>query len=706
MIKSCFVMLLCVSAFVSSALAQDVPTENSTIAKLEACLTMQASSLLSKRRAEVAAIKAPEQIAARQRKLKRFFVESLGDLPQQTPLHPRVVGTRQYSGYRVERIIFESRPRHHVTAVLYLPDGKPPFPGVLVPCGHTATGKAGDTYQRICILLAKNGMAAFCYDPIGQGERVQMLDEKGKPAIREGSTTEHTMAGIGALLIGRQAASYRIWDGLRAMDYLAGRSEIDKSKLGCTGNSGGGTMTSYLMALDERIAAAVPSCYITSLDRLFKTIGPQDAEQNITGQVEAGMDHADYIIMRAPKPTLISVGTQDFFDIQGSWDTFREVKLLYGRLGFGERVDIFESDEPHGFTGPRRVAATRWLRRWLLGKDDAITETETAIAPDSELQCTKTGQVLSDLGGVSVFDLNAEREKELRQERSDFLKWADAHEGLRSWVRTLLGLDQWPIIVVPRGLPPTEARQCNGFKVREWRIRTESEIPLYLNAVDLVPEWPDRSAPIVVKIGFDIKTELAPGGPAEQLARRGRRVVLASLRGMGDRPESKDSPLGRDVRAAFLSLHIRRPLLGQRVADVLSLLESLKAEAGGPAAPPPAPRGQPEPQPYNPPFPGFEIQATGPSSLAVLHAAVLDSDEEQLIRRIVLDHCLVSWADVVQRAICREQLGSVIPGVLQYYDIPDLVARLDPFLVDIRDPVDALGRPVADAKQAEPARKK
>src|SRR4029079_18029393 len=144
-------------------------------------------------------------------------------------------------------------------------------------------------------------------------------------------------------------------------------------------------------------------------DRLFTTIGPQDAEQNITGQVAFGMDHGDYAILRAPKPTLFSVGTRDFFDIQGSWDTFREVKLVYGRLGFGERVDLFESDEPHGFTGPRRIATARWLRRWLLHSDDALTEPESPVAPDSELQCTGTGQVLSDLKGVSVFDLNSER---------------------------------------------------------------------------------------------------------------------------------------------------------------------------------------------------------------------------------------------------------------------------------------------------------
>ncbi len=157
---------------------------------------------------------------------------------------------------------------------------------MLLPCGHSDNGKAYEDYQRACILLAKNGMAVLCYDPIGQGERFQRLDAQGKPVIR--GTTEHTMAGIGALLVGRQLASYRIWDGLRALDYLASRPEVDPDRLGCTGNSGGGTLTAYLMALDDRIAVAAPSCYITSLERLFATIGPQDAEQNITGQVAAG----------------------------------------------------------------------------------------------------------------------------------------------------------------------------------------------------------------------------------------------------------------------------------------------------------------------------------------------------------------------------------------------------------------------------------
>src|SRR5579864_591793 len=342
---------------------------------LYAYLQAEAQKHFDARRKAVEAIDGHEALRRRQEDLRAKFLAALGAFPERTPLNARVVGQNRCDGYRVERVLFESRPGHHVTGVLYLPESESPYPGVLVPCGHNANGKASEPYQRISILLAKNGLAAFCYDPIGQGERVQLLDAHGKPAL-PGSTTEHTMAGIGAMLVGRQLAHYRIWDGLRALDYLASRPEIDPKRLGCTGNSGGGTMTAYLMALDDRIAAAAPSCYITSLERLFATIGPQDAEQNITGQVAFGMEHADYVTMRAPKPTLICTATHDFFDIGGAWTSFREAKLLYGLLGHGERVDLFEYNDKHGFSRPRRQAAMRWMRRWLLHKDDAPTEGE------------------------------------------------------------------------------------------------------------------------------------------------------------------------------------------------------------------------------------------------------------------------------------------------------------------------------------------
>ncbi len=223
--------------------------------------------------------------------------------PIELPSIPEVVGTLTRKGYRVEKVIFESRPNHHVTANLYLPEGKPPFPGVLLPCGHSDNGKAYEGYQRACILLARNGMAGALLRPDRPRRAVSASGRSGQ-ARRARHDRAHN--GGDRCAPGRPPACQLPDLGrLPALDYLASRPEVDPDRLGCTGNSGGGTLTAYLMALDDRIKVAAPSCFITSLERLFATIGPQDAEQNITGDVAAGMEHADYMTIRAPKPTLL-----------------------------------------------------------------------------------------------------------------------------------------------------------------------------------------------------------------------------------------------------------------------------------------------------------------------------------------------------------------------------------------------------------------
>ena len=221
---------------------------------------------------------------------------------------------------------------------------------MLLPCGHSDNGKAYEGYQRACILLAKNGMAVLCYDPIGQGERYQMLDRKGKPVIR--GTTEHTMAGIGALLVGRQLASYRIWDGIRGAR-LPGEPARGRSRApglhGQLGRRHDDRLPDGARRPDRRRGAVVFHHVARAALRHDRSAGRR-AEHHRPGRRRDGPRRLHHDA--CPKPTLLTVGTRDFFDIQGSWDTFREVKLIYGRLGFGERVDLFESDEEHGFTRP------------------------------------------------------------------------------------------------------------------------------------------------------------------------------------------------------------------------------------------------------------------------------------------------------------------------------------------------------------------
>jgi len=625
------------------------------------------------RRKAVAALKTPADVIDRQSHLREQFLTALGGLPERTPLNPRVTGQLQRDGYRIEKVIYESRPQHHVTANLYVPDGKGPFPGVLVPCGHSANGKAAEAYQKICILLARHGFVTLIYDPIGQGERIQLLDELGQPTVK-GSTSEHTMIGIGALLVGSSCATYRIWDGIRSLDYLASHPEVDPQRLGCTGNSGGGTLTAYLMALDDRIQVAAPSCYITSLERLFETIGPQDAEQNITGQVAFGMEHADYITLRAPKPTLICVGTQDFFDITGAWTTYREVKGIYGKLGYGERVDLFEFDDQHGFSMPRRVAALRWMRRWLQNQNDAPVEIDGPFEKDADLQVTRTGQVLTDAQGISAYDLNRLAEEQHARHRS--LHPLRGQE-LNAAIRQLLHLpDSLPTAqVVP--LTDHAVVPRSGYAIRKLLVTVDNGLSL---PVHVWQPAKSQGRPLVYLHDQGKLAEAQPGGELERLVLQGRTIIAVDLRGMGElAPAQANSswavPFGTDTREAFLALHLNRPLLGLRVIDVLNTLAAVPEAANSSE--------------------GVDLLAVGHTGPIALHAAVL----EPRIREITLRKSLASWKHVAVEPINKHQLPNVVPNVLRQYDLPDLVAELQSRTqVTIQQPVNGRGEAVGEAK--------
>ncbi len=643
--------------------------ETSPRRMLSAYLEAQAKPLFDARRKSVAALRTPDDVRRRQEALRARFIEAIGGFPERTPLQARVVGKEARDGYRVERVVYESRPNHHVTATLYLPEGGPPFPGVLMPMGHSSNGKAADYAQRGSILMARNGLAVLCYDPIGQGERRQLLDAQGKPAVGS-STTEHTLVGVGALLVGWCAATYRIWDGIRSLDYLASRPEIDPKRLGCTGVSGGGTLTSYLMALDDRIAAAAPSCYLTTLERLFSTIGPQDAEQNIPGQVALGLEQTDYVFLRAPRPTLILAATRDFFDIRGTWTTYLESKLVYGIFGQGDRVDFLEIDAGHGYPKPHREAATRFMRRWLLGRDEGVEEGAFPIAKDAELSCTTSGQALADLKGRSAFAFTADRAAELAVER------AKSKGDRLADVRRLIGL--------PDGVKPAKRRDAGAVRRGGAEIRKlvfETEPGIQVPGLLFSPRDADRSRPLVLYVnGQGMAAGAAPEGPIEKLVRAGSRVLAVDPRGVGETAPAvlRDPPgaFGMDFKESFLAQHLARPLLGQRVFDLLAVIGAAEAEA-------PA---------------GFHLVGVGAAAPVALHAAALDGR----VKELTLEGSILSWTAVARTPLSQNQLSNAVPGALRVYDLPELAGSFAPRPITVRAPLDAAGGPATlQSLQAE-----
>ncbi len=204
-------------------------------------------------------IRTAAALEERNRFVRAKFVEMLHGYPEKTPLHPVVVKAVQRDGYRVENVMFESRPNFFVTGNLYLPaSGKGPFPAIISPCGHYPLARMQPDYQFVYLNLVKAGFVVLAYDPIGQGERRHYWKpETGETESSLGPVFEHSMPGQLLLLLGENLTAYMVWDGMRAIDYLLTRPEVDKDKIGCAGHSGGGTLTMFISALDERVRCAV-----------------------------------------------------------------------------------------------------------------------------------------------------------------------------------------------------------------------------------------------------------------------------------------------------------------------------------------------------------------------------------------------------------------------------------------------------------------
>ena len=613
-------------------------------------LTNQARAALVRRAEVFEALKTPAQIQEHQARLRQFFVDALGGFPEKTPLEPQLVGRLFGPGYRVEKVIFSSRPNHHVTAALFLPEGNGPFPGVLVASGHSRTAKSADYNQRFGIALARNGMAALCYDPIGQGERSQLLTAEGAPKF-PGTTTEHIAVGHGSILVGRNTASYRVWDAIRAIDYLCGRDDIDPAKIGFTGCSGGGTMTSYLLALDDRVACAAPACYITTFGHLLRTLGPQDAEQNIHGQLAFGMDQPDFLMMRAPVPVLVSSTTDDFFDIEGSWEAFREAKRIFTRLGHPERVDLVEAEGKHGVQPENLRAIVRWMRRWLLGKDDEVTIAEVQPHSDEELRCTPDGQTLRLPGEQSVFALNVVRGKELASRREEAWSKLSADER-RAAIRKVVGvrpLKELPVAKLEKGA----AVQRDGYHIDKAVLSIPGRTPLPM--LTYHPKSPRQD--VVLYLHADGKTaDGGPDGPIEKYVDEGLVVVSIDLSGTGETLPGKPDPLFGDWKTTAYAYLLGQSLLGIRTEDVLitsawatNYARDEKREV--------------------------HLVATGWASLAALHAAAL---EPESFTTVDLRDVPVAWSEQLSDGLPTGATPWAVHNVLSVYDHLDLRSLIDP----------------------------
>lgn len=390
-----------------------------------------------------AAVRTEAELLALQQETRQKLLELLGGLPAgKTPLNARISGRLAGDGFHVEKIIFESLPRVFVTALLYVPEkGQVPFPAVLVACGHSTNGKI--YYQSLCQRLAKRGYVVICWDPVGQGERSQFWDAAAGKSRYNMVCGEHAVLGNQAYLAGTNLARWEIWDGMRALDYLLTRPEVDPKRISITGTSGGGFQAAHIAALDGRIHVAAPSCYISSLpmrmaNRIFKD-PDSDPEQDIYRMVEAGIDHAGLLLLVYPRPLILAAAVEDYFPIEGARRSFREIAALYRRFELGARLEMVEGYHPHRFSDENQLAVINFLGRFN-GQPSASSLPAVAPLPEKELLCTRSGQVSLEFSDA--------------QPMTDFIRQHfEENQGKeRTKIATLYrsglypGIQNWPVI--------------------------------------------------------------------------------------------------------------------------------------------------------------------------------------------------------------------------------------------------------------------
>src|SRR5699024_6985063 len=330
------------------------------------------------------------------------------------------------------------------------------------------------SYQKTAILLAQNGFVVLVIDPISQGERFQLTDENGEPLTR-GGTTEHTLLNASSNLVGTNIVNYEYWDNKRGLDYLMSRPEVDTTRIGVLGNSGGGTMTTYFLALNDTPKAAADCSYVTKRERTIEVLGPQYACQWVAYVGREHLEIHDFLMMNGPVPTLILAGKYGFVDYEGTKQTYREMKHVYSALEQPEKVRLFSWSDGHGISKPKREAAVEWFRRWFYQDSSKVEEGKLAVLSEEQLQVTETGQVNSSFENeYTIQERNLDLGKKLKAQREQGESTHTPRE-FKTKLKLLIGFKENPYALTTERVGSISWK---GHRMETMILRKKGEVPL------------------------------------------------------------------------------------------------------------------------------------------------------------------------------------------------------------------------------------
>lgn len=566
----------------------------------------------------------------------KSYKKILGDLPSRTPLNVRTIGVIDGAKYKIEKVLFESIPGHHVTTNLYLPKRKGKMPGVLLLCGHEDESKATISYQKTAALLALNGFVVLVVDPMSQSERHQLVDEHGK-AMTRGGTTEHTLINAVANLAGSGTVAFQLWDNVRALDYLVSRKEVDADRIGCLGNSGGGTQTAYLAAFDGRIKVASVCSYLTSRERTLELSGPNDGCQHVVGEGKALLEMSDFLIAFAPRPMLVLAGSYDFVDYAGTVNAFKEVSSFYSALGHSDRAVLFTAEDGHGITKPKRERVASFFLQWLQSKKVSVVEEEIQTYSADQLNVSGKSQLAAAI----------------KDEVNDFqrvlslVNKSTPTSDLRSQIQTLNNLR----------FPSPEATVENVGEVVTYEVSMRKSIlrdPLGVPLPMLIFN-PGSASRAELWISGKGKKHIADSAALLKRCVDDKvLLIIADVSGVGELRDAvaANDPkyFNREYRNAMIALHVGTSMPAVRTQDILRLAQYIRQGYG---------------------VNQTELYSDGICSLPAMQAAIIDEN----ISKVTVTET-PSLRNVVAEPLVKDWYSLVIPGVLLHYDVPDLERNL------------------------------
>lgn len=613
---------------------------------------------LQQREKAISQIHTVAQAEQRKQWVRKKLIDLLGGLPDYNgPLDARVTGRLRNRSYTIEKVIYQSLPGFYVTADLYRPNRPGRYPTVLLQAGHTQEGKPED--QRMAANLALKGFIALCFDPIGQGEREQTYSREMGAPLSGWSVPEHIMAGAEARLIGEGLARYFIWDAKRSLDYLASRPDVDASRIGAAGCSGGGALTTFVGALDPRLKAVIPACYPNSYRLLFAGPDP-DPEMGFPRFLVSGLDSADFVELSAPTPWLIQETKEDYFTPAGARLVYEEARRWYGIYGAQDKIGFFVGPGPHGMPLVSREAVYRWMIRWLEGGQGDYHEQPVArMYTNHELQVTATGHVEDLPGSRKLYQLlldhfrAKEQQGTIPQLRAELRKLKIPTDGSAPEVKIL--------------------DESNGPATERQDIQFESEPGVEIRGKLYLPRAAGRK-PAVLIVADTTHTPWIPSTDslAERMARLGRVVLELEPRHSPGQIGNQGELFAGDWLTNVRADQIGRNMPAMRAHDILRGVDLLAHRPDVDAE-------------------SIRAAARGVKGVWLLLAAASDPR----ITKIWLDRTPYSLRAALESPMNSDLFDAVIPGFALHWDLNDLVKAMGNRPVLWTDPANWMGRVVA-----------